>query len=270
MNAASKFALAAMAVAVIALGGFYILNPGGGSVGGPGPSATPAVSPTPTPRPFPTDTSGSVPVEPGIYVLDLPARDGGTGAATTLRITFTMPAGWEKNFTPTILWHADDHRRIGFFAVDNLIADPCGTTGKGLEPRLGPTADDLATGLLRLPGVTASPVTTVSVGGFSGKQLVMTAPEGLSPCIDEPALWTAVTGPSGSAPSGGAAPLMPTGEQLLLDILDVATSRLVIARISGPDTSGAADIAEMQAIVDSVRIERIEPTPSPGSSAQPS
>ena len=208
MNIASRFALGVVAVAVIALGGFYVLNPGGGSVGGPGPTASPAASPTPTPMPFPTDTSGGVPVAPGTYALELPARDGATGAATTLHITFNVSAGWEKNLTPTMLWHADDHRRIGFFAADNLIADPCSTTGNGLEPRLGPTVDDLATGLVRLPGLTSSAATVVSVGGFSGKELDLTAPEGPSPCIESPSLWTPVTGPSGIVPGGrcGTAP----------------------------------------------------------------
>ena len=261
MNMASRFALGAVAVAVIALGGLYVLSPGGGSVGGPGPSATPLPSPTPTPIPFPTDTSGSVPVVPGTYALDLPARDGATGASTTLRITFTMPAGWEKNLTPTMLWSADDHRRIGFFAVDNLIADPCGTTGKGIDPPLGPTVDDLATGLLRLPGLTTSASTDVSVGGFSGKELELTAPEGALPCIEDPFLWTPVKGPSGFAPSD-AAEIRPTGDRLRLDILDVAGSRLVVGRVNTPDSSGPADIAELQAIVESVRVERIVAAPS--------
>ena len=65
MNGMTRFALAAAAVVAVALGGLYLINPSGGTVGGPGPSATPTASPTPTPIPFPTDTSGGVPVNPG-------------------------------------------------------------------------------------------------------------------------------------------------------------------------------------------------------------
>jgi len=263
MTGATRFALGAVAVVAVALGGLYLFNPApGGVIGGPGPTATPAASPTPTPMPFPSDTSDGAPVVPGTYVMDLPARDGSTGAATTLRITFTMPAGWEKNATPTILWHAVDHRRFGFYAVDNLIADPCATGGKVIEPRLGPTVDDLATGLARLPDLTASAATDVSVGGFSGKELGLTAPEGVSPCVDEPYIWTPVADANGFVPDGGAAAIMPTGDRLLLDILDVDGSRLVVARIDDPDAADPADTAELQAIVDSIRVERVAAAPS--------
>ena len=55
---------------------------------------------------------------------------------------------------------------------------------------------------------------------------------------------------------------MPTGEQLRLDILDVDGSRLVVGRINRPDSAGPADMAELQAIVDSIRVERVVAAPS--------
>ena len=55
MNGFTRIALAAAAVAVVAIGGVYLLNPSpGGSIGGPLATPTPTPSPTPSPPTFPT------------------------------------------------------------------------------------------------------------------------------------------------------------------------------------------------------------------------
>jgi hypothetical protein len=66
MNGYTRFALVAAAVAVVALGGIYLFNPGPpGSLGGPGPAPTPTPTPTPTAAPSPT----SLPASAGTITL---------------------------------------------------------------------------------------------------------------------------------------------------------------------------------------------------------
>ena len=64
MNGYTRFALAAVAVLVVAVGGIYLVRPGSdGSFGGPGPSPSPTPQPTPTPSPSPTPeppTAGTI------------------------------------------------------------------------------------------------------------------------------------------------------------------------------------------------------------------
>jgi hypothetical protein len=254
MNGASRLALAPLVLVAVALGGLYLFTVAPGGVVGPSPS------PTPTPRPFPTDTSGGVPVEPGTYALVLPAPTPG-GAA--LRVIFTMPAGWEKNLTPTSLWQAVDHRRIGFFTVDNLYRDPCLPANGLLVPPLGPSVDDLIAGLGGLPGVTSSsPPATIALAIYRGQDIVLTAASDLTPCADESlVLWTSPQG----AVTANAGAVLQSDERGRIVVVDVDGTRLAITRSYGP-TASAADLAEMQAIVDSVRIERVEPPTSPGAS----
>ena len=268
MNGTSRLVLAAAAVVAVALGGLYLFNrPPDAGVGGPAASpASPAPSPTATPMPFPTDTSGGVPVAPGTYALDLPTRNSTTGAAAPLRITFTVPAGWQKNLTPTTLWHSTEPGlRFSFHTVDNLYVDPCGSASGLLDPPLGPTIGDLATGLLGLTDLAPTAPSDVTFGGFNGTQLGLAAPVELPSCNDGyRALWT---GPQGAVTDvGGAA--IAASEKARWFLLDVDGVRLVVGQTYHRDAP-AARLAEIQAIVDSVRIERLPVVPSDAPSPNP-
>jgi hypothetical protein len=256
MNGYTRLALAVVAVVAVALGGLYVINPSGGTVGGPAPTA----SPTATPRPFPTDTSGGVTVAPGTYALDLPAANATTGASQPLRITMTVPAGWEKNLTPTTLWQAADHQRFGFFTVDNLVVDTCGVASGGglLVPPLGPSVDDLAAGFDALPDLTSTAPTNVTLSGFTGKQLEISAPDALPSCADGyRQLWTDAQ----AAVITEGMHAIAAHETARLLILDVNGVRLVVSTVADRDASPAT-LAELQAIVDSVHVERIVAAPS--------
>ena len=261
-----RLAFGAAAVIAVVLGGALLLRPGAapGGVGGPPsspvtlPTATP--SPTATPMPFPTALSRSgIPIDPGSYALDLPTRNSTTGAAAPLRITFTMPASWRKYLTPTTMWHASELRRLGFLTVENLYADPCGTGSTGLlDPPLGPTVDDLITGLQGLPGLTMTTPTDISVAGYSGRQIELSAPAEFPSCVSTyRAVWS---GPEGAVTEDGG-DAIAANETTRYLVLDVAGVRLVISR-TFHDGASAEALAEMQAIVDSVRIERIVAAPS--------
>ena len=245
MNGSTRLVLGAVAVMAVALGGLVLFNVAGGSVGTPGPTP----SPTASPRPFPTDTSGGIPVEPGRYALVLPAPAPGEAA---VRVVFTMPAGWEKNLTPTTLWHAEDHRRIGFFTVDNLYNDPCQPSAGVMEPPLGPTVDDLVGRLQASAGLTSSTPSSVTLGGGTGVDFTLTAKGDTTACADElQILWTA---PQGAPVTDGGAALSGNESGRIL-VLDAGGARVAITRAYDASHS-EADLAEMQAIVDSVRIER--------------
>jgi hypothetical protein len=266
MNGMSRTALAAVAVVAVLLGGLYLFSraPAGG-VGGPSASSSP--SPASTPWPFPTDTSGGVEVAPGTYALDLPAANATTGASQPLRITMTVPAGWAKNLTPTTLWRTTDNRRFGFFTADNLVVDPCAVAGGGglLDPPLGPSVDDLVAGLHALPDLTSTTPTTGTLSGFTGKQLEISAPDALPSCAGEyRQLWTDAQ----AAVIKEGMHAIAAHETARVLALDVNGVRLVVSTVADRDAS-AADLAELQAILDSIHIER-RPTPSGVPSPSPS
>ena len=73
---------------------------------------------------------------------------------------------------------------LGFF--DTVYADPC-DYGKGLiSPRPGSSVDDLANALASLPGIQVTAPTDVSIDGYSGKQLTLTAPSDVAGCTLSP------------------------------------------------------------------------------------
>jgi len=167
-------------------------------------------------------------------------------------VVFTMPAGWEKNLTPTSLWHAEDHRRIGFFTVDNLYNDACQPAMGVLEPPLGPTVNDLVSRLQAAPGLTSTTPSSVTLGGRTGLDFTLTARTDTTVCTDE--LQTLWTGPQGAPVTDGGAAL--SGDETgRIVVLDADGARVAITRIYDPSRT-EADMSEMQGIVDSVRIER--------------
>ena len=111
-----------------------------------------------------------LPLEPGTYV---------TADPFLVRVTFTVPAGWEGNIGGpyvVVLDRASGQGAVAFSIFDKVYADPCHFDKGLLNPLPGPTVDDLATALASLPGLDATTPTDVTVGGYQGKQLTLTAP----------------------------------------------------------------------------------------------
>jgi hypothetical protein len=132
--------------------------------------------------------------------------------------------------------------------VTNVVADPCKTTLR--DPSVGPTVDDLVTAISSLPWSAVTPPTDITVDGFRGKEFEVTAPTS-SPCVgtDDFATWTTVLSPPDRATGVGP------GERNRLRILDVRGTRVVIAGSFLPGTTSEQDLAEINAIIDSVHIE---------------
>jgi hypothetical protein len=255
MNTRLRIVAALAAVVVVAL---IAINfaPKATSVGGPPATASPTAKPAPTPSPIalPFNTLGTpYSLNPGIYVGADPFP---------LSVTFTVPAGWEGNVGGPYAIYLDQQRGNGalsFTIFSDVYASPCHYKGL-LAPPPGPAVDDLATALATLPGLTASTPTVVTVAGYQGKQLVLTAPASFTGCTLSPdgafRIW--------KLPLGATNDLTPA-EQDEIWILNIGGQRLVIDSPRVPGET-AQETAEVQAVLDSVRIA---PTTSSAASPTP-
>jgi hypothetical protein len=144
---------------------------------------------------------------------------------------------------------------VAITTVTNLVRDGC-VDPSYAEPPVGPSVDDLASGLVELaPFRVTSPPEDVTVDGYSGKHLELTVPdlpidhEGFKGCIGG-RLNSWVDGIYGDTFDGYTDP----GSREEFWILDVEGTRLVIAAERSPGLP-SKDLAEQQAILDSIRIE---------------
>jgi hypothetical protein len=240
--------LVAAAAAVAALvGTLLVVNGGDEDPVDTGPSAT-----TPAPAPAGAqniqDFETFAPVEPGLYFLD---PDGDT---TPLRVTYEIAAeGWSPWFGAVkfLSGNADGFTGLSIATVSNVVTDGC-SDHTPLAPPVGPTVDDLATALTRLaPFEVTAPPTDVTLFGYEGKHLELTVPDsGIADCLDgELHSWIAPVNDNGPF-SGYDGP----GQSEEFWILDVEGTRLVLVKFDSP-LSAAGEIAERDAIFDSVRIE---------------
>ncbi|MGZ6267340.1 MAG: hypothetical protein ACXWM8_03620 [Candidatus Limnocylindrales bacterium] len=176
-----------------------------------------------------------------------------------MRVTFTVPAGWEGNIGGPYLVdldRPDGKGQVAFQISPALYADPC-QGDRLLSPQPGPSVADLATALANLPGLQATTPVDVTLGGYQGKQLTLTAPTSVSGCsLGSYHIW--------QLPLGATNDLAP-GFSDQVWILDVDGQRLVIDSQVVPGQT-AANKAEVQAVLDSIRITPGAPRPSPSAS----
>ena len=235
--------IAAVAGAILlAVVGFGLLSSGGG----PGPIP----SPIPTPMALTMGTLSQL--QPGTYI---------TANPFLARVTFTVPADWEGIMGGPYLvdlGKAAEPRTVSFQIFDTVYADPCDFTKGPLDPLPGPSVDDLATALAGLPRLDVAAPTDITIDGYRGKQLTLTAPSDMTGCTLSPdgnlLIW--------ELPLGARVGMTP-GEVDRIWILDVDGQRLVIV---APERLGAlndAGKAEVQAVLDSIRIAPATSTASP-------
>lgn len=236
MRNTMRIALASAAVVAVALLGINFLrapNVGGPGLGDPTPTAAPTLSPRPL-------TAGRM--EPGTYVA---------GDPFSLRVTFTVPAGWRGNIGGPYYVHlerVDQPGGIDFSIFDEVSADPCHPELGFLDPPPGPTVEDLATALANVPGLEVTDISDVTVDGYRGTQLVMVAPDNFAGCTldsDGYVIW--------QLPLGHTHFMVPS-ERDRVWILDAEGLRLVIL---APEAPGFTDgqRAEVDLIFDSLDIE---------------
>ncbi len=231
LNKTAAFGVAATAVVVAAaVLGTRLLPSGGLGVGGP------ADDPTPTPMPTPSSialfTAPDGELVAGLYRIDDPFP---------VEITFDVPRGWAKCVWGPVDPGVCGPQTQGFTVqiIENVVADPCDPDRAPLVPPVGPSVDDLAEAISSLPGFEATNAVDITVDGFRGKELELTAP----PDACGLATWSTADRTNGVGP----------GEVNLLRILDVDGARVMLAAAHLPGLS-EEEIAELRGVMDSVSL----------------
>jgi hypothetical protein len=128
-----------------------------------------------------------------------------------------------------------------------------------MDPPVGASVDDLVTALEGLPELRVSTPTDITIDGYHGKQLTITAPSDTAGCTLSPdgnlRVWSLPLGANYG---------MSRGQSDRLIILDANGQRIVISTPELPAPSDATK-AEAQAVIDSIRIPHA-PLPSPSGS----
>lgn len=228
------------------------LLPGGSFSGGfGGPPPTPSPAPTPVPSSL---TEGDLaPLPAGTYITDEPFL---------ARVTFTIPDGWEGNMGGPYLVDlgpAGGTQPVSFGVFDTVFADPCDYSKGPISPRPGSSVDELANALAALPNVQATAPTDITIDGYHGKQVTLTAPASTAACTLPPEgdmrLW--------EYPLGATFGLM-AGDRVRVWILDVDGQRLVIQSTEATGQT-ALTKSEIQGVLDSIHLAPAT-TPTPGPS----
>jgi hypothetical protein len=268
MTTPARVATAAV-IGVLVVGGalFMLGRPGQSGVGGPGPTATstPTTSPTPVPSASASSSPGPIgegPLEAGQHMAEPFAPPYGNGVCNdppqpgcsdtarddTIRFTFTVPDGWASNDSgaainkPATGWVAPHGMGLLFDRGGWLRSDPCIKVDTLPDIPVGPSVDDFANALADHPLIDATTPTSVALGGYSGKYMDLQLPSDVTDCTFAYYAWVP------SMPAQG-----PSHRRHLW-ILDVEGIRVVVQTADFAGTT-VSDLAELQAIVDSIQIE---------------
>lgn len=185
---------------------------------------------------------------PGATTVIRPQGRNGPGA----HLTVMMPTGWvtwpSSSESPAAITKGDPEppnwMAVGAASVADIYNDRCQWMRTMLEPRIGPTVEDLTIALADVWGADAAAPIDVTLDGFAGTQMVLTGPTDVdfADCDNGefrrwPGLW--YQGP---------------GQMDRLWILDVEGERVVVIATFFPEGS-AEDLAELQQVIDSIQIE---------------
>jgi hypothetical protein len=232
---------------------------GSGVEGRPANTSPAANDPSPTPTIQDVMEVGDfAPLEPGTYFID-PDQD----PSTPLGVVYDVSAdGWSM-WIGAVKFAKDGHVGVSITTVTNLVRHGCRDHSRP-DPPVGPSVDDLATALADLaPFRVTAPPTDVTIYGYRGKHLELTVPDlPMEGRGDDRRFAECVGGQLKSwvdplsQPYEGDAFYGYTGPGHTEEfwILDVDGSRLVIQANWSPG-SPPEDMAEMRAILDSMRIE---------------
>lgn len=243
-------------VALVLAGGWYLVAVA------PGPSWGSQALASPTPSPVAMTPSANL--EAGTsYVMKEPFLAGSP------RMVFTIPgAGWTsvgeynvgKNVTNSSIVASYHDIAMTPWRPDDLVLDPCHwQTGGVFDPPVGPSVDDLATALVEQAAGNAAPPTDVEVGGYRGTRLELWIPDDLD-------IATCPGGDWGRWLEAGAKGGHTYGNRQrdVVYILDIEGIRGVIDTMYLPGVA-EADLAELEALVASIRFEWPAPDPSASS-----
>ena len=211
-------------------------------------ATTPTTASAPSEIPASSEVTATAP-EPTI----------GTSTVGDVRLTFTVPDGWENNGWFVLKSDSDPFFGVVLDRVGNIFSDPCQWVE--LDPQPGPSVDDLVAAFASVPDLNATEPTDVTVDGFDGQEIEFTVPDfNEDECIDG---WFAMWQDERHAGPGPQGPnyVSPPNAHHRLWILDVDGTRLVIGGSRFPDTS-QQDLDDLDTILNSIQIDPVETEPS--------
>jgi hypothetical protein len=180
------------------------------------------------------------------------------GAANDIPVTFTAPVDWTVADGFSAYKVGAETARPGgaavgvlFDGITNIYAEGCQWVPA--DPPVGPTVDDLVQAWANAPELAATAAVDVTVDGYSGKQIEITAPDyNPGECKEgKYGLWhSSDTGGDESRPGYWA---QAPNQHLKVWVLDVDGTRLVIGAGSLPGVS-AQDRAALENAVASIQI----------------
>lgn len=188
----------------------------------------------------PTPLDGEI--APGRYAT---ARN--TWAPVTFAFDIAVPGWIAQNDGQTITKHVDDSAREISWSVeilDSLFATPCGDD----DPvAIGPTVDDLVTGLQALPDLQVSEPTDLTIDGRAGQMMELSLPEGLDEASCDPPIGVQVW----LDQAGGKYLVVGGAMTTRVYAVDVDGARFVL-NVNIAKTADPADLAEFEAILGSM------------------
>lgn len=263
MNALVKALVAGTAVVAIALA-WISFGPSGNSIG---------TAPTPTPSPTPTP----VVLPEGDSLALVPGRYAFPSSATNPKISFTVPSGWMGDSilvgkgpgpcSPNSCQGtnpASDNAAAPFLfnqPFDHGFKDPC-TDHTPVLPTAGSGAAGLLGVIAGQPGIEAGPITDVTVGGHVGKYVdyVVTVDPATCGTGDNGGFWIWGTCPAsvalgcemvGSGDRRFGVSLNGRERAYAIDV----DGKTVTLLSNQPADLTAADVAEFQQVLDSIKFE---------------
>ena len=235
-----RFGVGAAAVVLVLVLGYQFL-PGRGTGG---PQSTPTPIPSPTASPVSLTYSQTIQnLEPGTYRI--PA-----GSYTPADLTFTVPAGWQARYLG-FSKHMEQPGEVALapFIVTHVYTDTCAQEGEFELAPIGPSVNDLANALEALGGAEVSPAEDITVDGYPAKRVDLAFSEDidLADCrVPALQVWA-------DASETDFFAFLP-GSAGSVYIVDVQGQTLAITSI-WRNASSASDVAELEAMVDSIQIE---------------
>jgi len=235
MNNTAKLTLAAAAAVVVAAFlGIRFLLPGDVGIGSPGPTPTPTLTPAGLPSPGRLD--------PGSYYVDEPDQ-------APAPYTFTVPEGWSVDEDGFVEKDGGGPGEVRFttWIVSHVFSDACNSADNLVD--VGTTVDELASALVAQENRDASQSTAI-LGGYPATRIELSFPADLDPAMCNPGRAWPDPGPD---LSGGM--VIRDGQAQVVYIADVDGARFVVVASHMPDSSDE-DLAELQGVFDSIRIEQ--------------
>jgi hypothetical protein len=213
------------------------------------PESSASAAPSSTIRSMPGGDTGDggahVPIESGTYLIP-------SSAWSVTDFTVTFPEGWTVQYGHVFAQHADTDE-FGFYAVvvDEIYADAC-RGDRGDVVTVGPGVQDLVDALLEQPGPAKRGPVDTALGGYPATRIDLSLPRRLQhrDCFLGPGTGVQVWY---SEPADKYFVLLPDAVASVY-VVDVDGRRQVfLAQVGNPRS--AADRAELQKVLDSIRFE---------------